>query len=234
MLNIRNVRAGYGEIQVLKDVTIDVVDGQTTALLGANGAGKTTLIRCVFRMIPVVTGKIDFYNQDLSQRPIHELVQLGLSLVPEGRGILNTLTCRENLKLGSLGNKHKYKERIQFIMEIFPDLVAKLDQLAGSLSGGQQQMLAIGRALMSYPKLLVLDEPSLGLSPLLVETVYRALEMIQRTEKVTILLVEQNTHYALKLASKVYFLENGAITQSGDALEFRDQTRILQSYFGSK
>lgn len=236
MLNIDSVHAGYGEVKVLNNVSLTISDGETTALLGPNGAGKTTLLRTICRMLPLTSGKIELNGVELSKLPTHRLSEMGIALVPEGRGVLYTLTVLENLELGVANKKlrRKLKERLEYILEvIFPDLRSKLHHVAGSLSGGQQQMMVIARALMSFPKVLILDEPSLGLSPLLVQTVYESLLKIQKEEKLTILLAEQNAMNALEIASQVYFMDHGEITRSGDPAQFRNDNTILSTYFGT-
>ncbi|UOF90995.1 ABC transporter ATP-binding protein [Fodinisporobacter ferrooxydans] len=235
MLSIESVYAGYGEVKILNNISLTIPSGQTTALLGPNGAGKTTLIRAICRMIPLTSGRISLNGVELSTLPAHRVSVAGISLVPEGRGVLYTLTVLENLELGAINKtvRRQLKNRLECILEVFPDLKAKLHHVAGSLSGGQQQMMVIGRALMSFPKVLILDEPSLGLSPLLVQTVYESLVKIQNEEKLTILLAEQNAMNALEIASQVYFMDHGEITRSGEPALFKNDSTILSAYFGA-
>jgi branched-chain amino acid transport system ATP-binding protein len=232
MLEVRDVSAGYGAIQVLRGVSLDVGRGEIVALLGSNGAGKSTLNNVLSRIAPQAAGSVRFDGEDIHAASPVRVVELGLIQVPEGRRIFPNLTVRENLELGSF---RRGRARRAYNLEragaIFPRLAERWEQLAGSLSGGEQQMLAIGRGLMSEPKLLILDEPSLGLSPLLVETMFALIQRINQ-DGLSILLVEQNVVQSLAIAHRGYVLENGTIALAGLAHELVDNPRLRRSYLG--
>jgi branched-chain amino acid transport system ATP-binding protein len=232
MLEVRDVSAGYGAIQVLRGVSLDVAQGEIVALLGSNGAGKSTLNNVLSQIIPPICGSVQFDGEEIRHASPVRVVELGLIQVPEGRRIFPNLTVRENLELGSFRRGRSGRARnLERVGEIFPRLAQRWGQVAGSLSGGEQQMLAMGRGLMSDPKLLILDEPSLGLSPLLVETMFALIQRINR-DGIAILLVEQNVVQSLAIAHRGYVLENGAIALAGRANELADNPSLKRSYFG--
>jgi branched-chain amino acid transport system ATP-binding protein len=232
MLEVRDVSAGYGVVQVLRGVSLDVGPGEIVALLGSNGAGKSTLNNALSRIIPLLSGSMSFDGENLEAASPPRVVELGLIQVPEGRRIFPNLTVRENLELGSFRRgRARRTHNLERVTAIFPRLAERWQQLAGSLSGGEQQMLAIGRGLMSEPKLLILDEPSLGLSPLLVETMFALIQRIN-SDGLAVLLVEQNVVQSLAIAHRGYVLENGVIALAGAAAELADNPRLKRSYLG--
>lgn len=231
MLEIKNLKAGYSDIEVLHDVCLAVDKGEFISVIGANGAGKTTLLKAICGLVPWSDGLISFLSERIDNLPSYEIVKKGISLVPEGRRIFPRMTVLENLELGCyIKEVRKYKdELLEMVFSIFPRLRERKQQLAGTLSGGEQQMLAIGRALMTRPKLLMLDEPSLGLSPLYVERIFQVLEELKK-KGLTILLVEQNVHDALAIADRAYVLENGHIVLEGSGKELIDDDRVKKAY----
>ena len=232
MLEVRDVSAGYGAIQVLRGVSLDVGRGEIVALLGSNGAGKSTLNNVLSRITPLTAGSMRFDGEDIRAASPVRVVELGLIQVPEGRRIFPNLTVRENLELGSFRRgRARRAHNLERVGAIFPRLAERREQLAGSLSGGEQQMLAIGRGLMSEPKLLILDEPSLGLSPLLVEAMFALIQRINQ-DGLSILLVEQNVVQSLAIAHRGYVLENGAIALAGRASELVDNPSLKRAYLG--
>ena len=232
MLEVRDLSAGYGVIQILRGVSLDVGRGEIVALLGSNGAGKSTLNNVLSRIAPQTAGSVRFDGEDIHAASPVRVVELGLIQVPEGRRIFPNLTVRENLELGSFRRgRARRAYNLERVGAIFPRLAERWEQLAGSLSGGEQQMLAIGRGLMSEPKLLILDEPSLGLSPLLVETMFALIQRINQ-DGLSILLVEQNVVQSLAIAHRGYVLENGAIVLAGRASELVDNPSLKRSYLG--
>jgi branched-chain amino acid transport system ATP-binding protein len=232
MLEVRNLSAGYGAIQILRGVSLEVSRGEIVALLGSNGAGKSTLNNVLSRIIPQFAGSLRFDGEDIDRASPVRVVELGLIQVPEGRRIFPNLTVRENLELGCFRRgRARRASNLERMGAIFPRLSERLGQLAGSLSGGEQQMLAISRGLMSEPKLLILDEPSLGLSPLLVETMFSLIQRINR-DGLAILLVEQNVVQTLSIAHRGYVLENGTIVVSGTASELAANPSLRRSYLG--
>ena len=232
MLEVRDLFDGYGVIQILRGVSLDVGRGEIVALLGSNGAGKSTLNNVLSRITPQTAGSVRFDGEDIHAANPARVVELGLIQVPEGRRIFPNLTVRENLELGSFRRgRARRAHNLERVGTIFPRLAERWEQLAGSLSGGEQQMLAIGRGLMSEPKLLILDEPSLGLSPLLVETMFALIQRINE-EGLSILLVEQNVVQSLAIAHRGYVLENGAIALAGRASELLENPNLKRSYFG--
>ena len=232
MLSIENVRSAYGRIEVLHGVTLHVDAGEIVTLIGANGAGKTTLMHAISGVQPITEGAIRFDGERIEKRPAHERVAFGISQVPEGRQVFAPLSVMDNLKLGAWSCRDADLEpALARVCALFPMLDAILETPAGALSGGQQQMLAIGRALMAKPRLLLLDEPSMGLAPNLVDqllTVIRAL----RDDRLTILLVEQNARAALAIADRAYVLETGRVTLSGPAAEIQADRRVREAYLG--
>jgi branched-chain amino acid transport system ATP-binding protein len=232
VLEVRNLSAGYGVIQILRGVSLDVAPGEIVALLGSNGAGKSTLNKALSRLITQTSGSVRFEGEDIRTASSVHVVELGLIQVPEGRRIFPNLTVLENLQLGSFRRgRARRTQNLERVTTIFPRLAERRQQLAGSLSGGEQQMLAIGRGLMSEPKLLILDEPSLGLSPLLVETMFTLIQRING-DGLAILLVEQNVVQSLAIAHRGYVLENGVIALTGAAAELADNPSLKRSYLG--
>ena len=233
LLKVENLDVGYGDLQVLHGINVSVHPGEIVAVLGSNGAGKTTLLQAISGLLPVCQGRIVFETQDLANLSAHQLSGLGLAHVPQGRGIFATLTVMDNLTIGAWNPRGK-KEReknIHTVFNHFPRLRERSNQMAGTLSGGEQQMLALGRALMQNPLLLMLDEPSLGLAPMLVEAVFDTVEKII-AQGLSILLVEQNIFYAIDLASRCYLLENGRISLEGPRSQFTENPRIKEAYLG--
>lgn len=235
MLSIRNLEAGYGKMQILFGINLNIKPNEIAVLIGPNGAGKSTLLKSIFNLVDVYNGKIIFKNKNITKIPTHELIELGISYVPQGRQVFNTLTVRENLEMGAFLTKEKglvYK-RMEEVLEIhFPDLRRKLDDYAFTLSGGQQQMLAIGRALMQDPQLLLLDEPSLGLAPKIMKELFKKIKEINE-EGVAIIIVEQNARQATRIADKIYVLEDGKIALSGNKDVLKDK-RIEKIYLGGR
>lgn len=233
MLEVVNLVGGYGDLEVLHGVSLQVTDGEAVALLGSNGAGKTTLLKMVSRLLPIRSGKIIWNGQDLSALPAHRLAEFGIAHVPEGRGILTSLTVLENLELGAFTPRAKRERRksLEEVFTLFPILKERQKQRAGTLSGGQQQMLSIGRALMLRPKILLLDEPSLGLAPLLVQNIFEKIATISQMG-VSILLVEQNLLQALKVARRGYVLETGRIVLAGDSDTLQQNEEVRRAYLG--
>jgi branched-chain amino acid transport system ATP-binding protein len=234
MLKVRNLRSGYGEVTILWDVSIDVEKGSITAVLGSNGMGKSTLLKCIAGIQKVKSGKIFFNNSDITDLPPHRRVGMGISLIPEGRRIFPDMTVYENLLIGAYIKEYrKYiKDSLEFIYDIFPILRERRNQLAGTLSGGEQQMLSIARGLMSRPKLLMLDEPSLGLAPRIVFQIMDLIKKLNREYGITILLVEQHVEQALKICDKAYIIERGNITLSGSGEELLRNPKVRESYLG--
>jgi branched-chain amino acid transport system ATP-binding protein len=232
MLSVEGLRAGYGKIEVLHEVSIDVAQGQIVTLIGANGAGKTTLLKTVSGLIRPTGGSIDFEGQSLVRRPAHRIVQLGISHVPEGRAILKRMTVFDNLRMGAYVRRDSEIESdIAAVFARFPALAERRAQLAATLSGGEQQMLAIGRALVARPRLLLLDEPSLGLAPKFVTRILQTLTDLKREGK-TILLVEQNARKALQIADFGYVMERGRIVLSGTGESLLNDPQVQRTYLG--
>ena len=233
MLEIKDLDASYGHITALQGVSIEVDEGQIVSIIGSNGAGKTTLLNCISGLVRPVKGSIRFYGQDLPKKP-HLIVKKGIVQVPEGRKVFSGLTVKENLLVGGYLLPGKELEKnVARIFEIFPVLRERSHQFAGTLSGGEQQMLAIGRGLMSNPRVMLLDEPSLGLAPLIVTAVFNLIREI-RDSKITVLLVEQNARKALSLCDRAYVLENGRIIMSGRGKELLDSPEVKHAYLGEK
>ncbi len=232
MLAIESVSVYYGSIRALDGVTLHVDQGQTVALIGSNGAGKSTLLKTVSGLMRARSGSIRYEGSDITRAATDRIVALGISQCPEGRHVFGRMSVRENLVLGGIGRPKVEADRdIDRMTELFPILKERMAQHAGTLSGGEQQMLAIARALMSAPRLLILDEPSLGLAPLIVEQVFRIIDDL-KTKGLTMLLVEQNVHHALDSADRVYVMETGRITIEGSSATLRHDPRIEQSYLG--
>jgi branched-chain amino acid transport system ATP-binding protein len=232
LLNIQGIKGGYGAVEVLRGVDLQLAQGEIVALLGSNGAGKTTLNNVLCGLVSLKAGTVQFDGQDISQSHYREIVRAGLIQVPEGRKIFPNLSVLENLELGSFTRaRERRASNLERVFGIFPRLKERITQLAGTMSGGEQQMLAIGRGLMAEPKLLILDEPSLGLSPLLVEEMFALIKQLH-ADGLTILLVEQNVAQSLELAQRAYVMENGSIQFSGTAQELLQSDSLRRSYLG--
>ena len=232
LVSIKNLSAGYGFVEVLRDVSIEIEAREIVAVLGSNGVGKTTLNNTLSGLIAPKTGEIIFDGNLVSGKSPSEIVEMGLIHVPEGRKLFPNLTVKDNLELGSYRRgKSERQKNLDEVLAIFPKLAERIGQQAGTLSGGEQQMVAIGRGLMGSPKLLILDEPSLGLSPLLVEQMFELIKRINQ-QGITILLVEQNVMQSLNIASRAYVIEEGTIAISGEAKALRDNAELKKSYLG--
>ncbi len=233
LLRVAGLKVAYGGIKALKGVDLEVRRGEIVAMIGANGAGKTTTLKTVARLLPIAAGTIEYDGADIGGLSTEDVVEAGISLVPEGRAIFGGLSVRENLELGAFNHKNRraMAETLEDVVGLFPRLGERMKQEAGTLSGGEQQMLAIGRAVMARPALLLLDEPSLGIAPKLVQQIFEAIEQIV-TSGTTILLVEQNTRLALKYAKRAYVLRTGEIAMSGDAKELAENEEIKAAYLG--
>mgnify|MGYP000774337084 CR=1 FL=1 len=233
MLTVENINVYYGVIHALKDISFQVNEGEIVALIGANGAGKTTTLQTVSGMLSAKSGSIRFQDQEISRMPEHKIVKQGISHVPEGRRMFSNLTVLENLKMGAYTRKDKQEinNSLEMVYERFPRLKERTRQLAGTLSGGEQQMLAMGRALMSNASMLMLDEPSMGLSPLLVQEIFDIIRNIHK-EGMTILLVEQNAQMALSVADRAYVLETGRVVMDGTGAELLTNERVRSAYLG--
>lgn len=233
LLDVKKMNVYYGMIHAVKDVSFSVDEGDIVTLIGANGAGKTTILQTLTGIVPLKNGKVKYDNKDITKHLNHKLVNAGIAHVPEGRRIFSSLTVYQNLKLGAYtrNDKAEIEESLEGVYKKFPILKERSKQLAGTLSGGEQQMLAVGRALMSKPKLLFLDEPSMGLSPIYVNTIFDIIKEVHK-EGVSILLVEQNAKKALSIATKTYVLETGKIVKEGNPKELLDDPAIKASYLG--
>ena len=233
MLEINDINVYYGAIHAIKGVTLSVNEGEIVTLIGANGAGKSTTLRTISGLLKPKTGNIKFLGKDIAGMPAHKIVREGISQVPEGRRIFAEMTVMENLELGAFtrDDKSEIEQDYKMVFGRFPRLEERKLQMAGTLSGGEQQMLAMGRALMSRPKLLLLDEPSMGLAPLLIKEIFNIIVDINKTGT-TVLLVEQNANMALSIANRAYVLETGRITISGDAKELAASEDIRKAYLG--
>jgi branched-chain amino acid transport system ATP-binding protein len=231
LLKIRGVETFYGNIQALRGVDLDVNAGEVVALIGANGAGKSTLMMTICGSPHARRGSVTFDGADITQMPTHEIARMRISQSPEGRRIFARMTVQENLQMGaSLDNLQHYDEDVRKVFDLFPRLKERITQRGGTLSGGEQQMLSIARALMTRPKLLLLDEPSLGLAPLIVKQIFDAIRELNKNEKLTVFLVEQNAFGALKLASRGYVMVNGSITLSGSGKELLANPEVRAAY----
>lgn len=233
MLKIENIDVFYGDMQALRGVSLEVAEGEIVTVIGSNGAGKSTTIKSISGMLKTRKGSITWNNQSITQCSTAEIVTLGIIQIPEGRQLFPSMTVFENLELGALNPKARKdkQENLKKVLDLFPRLEERKKQTAGTLSGGEQQMLAIGRGLMSKPKILILDEPSLGLSPLLVSTIFGIIRQINQ-EGTTILLVEQNVHHALRMAQRAYVLENGTIVKHAPASEMLEDDQVCRAYLG--
>lgn len=233
LLEIKDLEVNYGVIKAIKGVSFDVNEGEIIALIGANGAGKTTILHTITGLIQAKKGSIVFDGKDLTKTPPHKIVSMGMAHVPEGRRIFQQLSVLENLKLGAYTRKDKSEiaSTLKMVYERFPRLEERKNQVAGTLSGGEQQMLAMGRALMSKPRIILMDEPSMGLSPLLVSEIFDIIKVINESGT-TVLLVEQNAKKALSIADRAYVLETGNITLSGDAKDLINDESVKKAYLG--
>ncbi len=234
MLELKNLSVSYGAISALQGISLSVTAKRIVTLIGSNGAGKTTTLKTISGLLKPKSGEIIYDGKSIAGLPPHEMVALGLAHVPEGRMIFANLTVRENLQMGAylVRDKKVVRRELEFVFATFPRLQERATQVAGTLSGGEQQMLAIGRALMSQPKFLMLDEPSLGLAPLLVKTIFEKIVEINRERGLTILLVEQNANRALEISSFGYVLETGQITLAGEATALRQNPQVKSAYLG--
>ena len=233
MLKLRDLSAGYGKSEVLRGVSLDVNDGEVVTLVGANGAGKTTTLKTLCGLVEASGGSIEFDGHALLGKAPHEIVELGVTMVPEGRQLFPFLTVEENLMMGAYKRSARAvrPQRMAEVLDIFPRVKERLPQLAGSLSGGEQQMVAIARGMMAGPKLLIMDEPSLGLSPLLVEQMFDVVSLVA-SRGTTVLLVEQNVFHTLQIADRGYVLENGSIALSGTGAELLGNPHVRRAYLG--
>ena len=231
LLEVKGLEVFYGVIQAIKGISFEVNQGEIIALIGANGAGKTTTLQTITGMIPSKAGTIIYDGKDITRTPGHKLVPMGIAHVPEGRRVFAELTVLQNLKLGAYtrSDKGEVEETLKMIYRRFPRLEERKNQMAGTLSGGEQQMLAMGRALMSHPKLIVMDEPSMGLSPIFVNEIFDIIQSINK-DGTTVLLVEQNAKKALSIANRAYVLETGTIALSGDARELMNDDSVKKAY----
>lgn len=234
LLKVSGIETYYGKIQALKDISLEVHEGQVVTLLGANGAGKTTTMKTISGLLKPKRGKVEFLGEDITGLRPDQLLGKGIALVPEGRAILSSMSVYENLEMGAYHRKDKdIKKDIEGVMAQFPILEERREQLGGTLSGGQQQMLAIARALLSKPKLLLLDEPSMGLAPLIVADIFKLIREI-KNNGTTVLLVEQNAKQALKVADYGYVMETGKVIINGDAKDLLQDPRIVEAYLGKR
>ncbi|GKH47154.1 MULTISPECIES: ABC transporter ATP-binding protein [Anaerotruncus] len=233
MLNISNLKVNYGGIEAVKGISFTVPEKSIVTLIGANGAGKSTTLRAIAGLVPIKGGTIEFLGKQISGLPSEKIVGTGITLVPEGRRVFPDLTVLENIKIGAYLRKDDLTDDINWVYDLFPRLKERSWQLAGTLSGGEQQMLAVGRALMSRPKLIMMDEPSLGLAPLIVQGIFDIIKEINR-QGVTILLIEQNANLALRAADYGYVLETGNITLDGTGAELLENEDVKAAYLGKK
>ena len=232
LLEVDSIDVSYGDVEVLWDVSLSIERGETVALLGANGAGKTTTLKTICGDLQPTAGEVRFKGENIGRMPHEEVVEMGVAHVPEGREIFTDSSVRENLELGAYIDRSGMGERLETVYDIFPRLEERANQRAGTLSGGEQQMLAIGRGLMSDPELLLLDEASLGLAPVLVDDVFEAIEEINETGT-TVLLVEQDIYNALRVADRGYVIKTGQMTLSGTSAELAEDERVEESYLGA-
>ncbi len=233
LLNVKNLKVSYGGINAVKGIDLHVDQGELVALIGANGAGKSSSLKAIAGVLAPSAGEIYFANHSTEKLPAYQLVELGLGMVPEGRGVFKRMTILENLQMGAFlkTDPKAVNQKLDEVFSYFPRLKERLSQLAGTLSGGEQQMVAMGRAMMAEPKLLLLDEPSMGLSPIMVETIFDVIRNLS-ANGMTILLVEQNARLALQMASRAYVMESGLITLSGSGRELLEDSRVRTAYLG--
>ena len=233
LLNVKDLKVSYGGINAVKGIDLHVNQGELVALIGANGAGKSSSMKAIAGLLTPSAGEIHFVNQETRRLPAYELVRLGLGMVPEGRGVFKRMTILENLQMGAYlkTNPKDIERKLEEVYSYFPRMKERLSQLAGTLSGGEQQMVAMGRAMMAEPKLLLLDEPSMGLSPIMVETIFDVVRSLS-SSGMTILLVEQNARLALQMADRAYVMESGLITLSGSGKDLLEDPRVRAAYLG--
>ncbi len=231
LLEVENIHSFYGHIQALRGVSLVVEEGEVVTLIGSNGAGKTTTLRSIHGVLPPKEGKVIFDGEEIQGTPAHDMISKGIAQSPEGRKIFARMTVRENLEMGAYHRTDDIREDMDRVFDLFPRLKERIKQEAGTMSGGEQQMLAIGRALMSRPKLLLLDEPSMGLAPVLVERIFQIIQEINK-QGTTILLVEQNANVALEIATRGYVLETGAVVNSAPAEKLRQDPKVREAYLG--
>ncbi|MCU0475652.1 MAG: ABC transporter ATP-binding protein [Anaerolineae bacterium] len=234
LLEVHGIHTYYGKIHALKGISIQVEDGQIVTLIGGNGAGKTTTLNTICGITPAAEGRVVFNGEDITRVPAHDIVRRGIIQSPEGRKIFSRLTVRENLEMGAFARTDTAKigRDMEYVFERFPRLKERIAQLGGTLSGGEQQMLAIGRALMASPRLLLLDEPSMGLAPKLVEEIFNVIDYLNRESKTTILLVEQNATKALSIAAQGYVLQTGTVSHSGTGEALQNDPAVIEAYLG--
>lgn len=238
LLRIKNINAYYGRVHALKNVSLHLAEGEIVTLIGANGAGKTTLLNALSGIVPPQSGQILFDNISIAALAPHRIVKIGISQVPEGRQVFNPLSVEDNLELGAYlryktkTGKAEVKRTFDMVLALFPVLLERRKQLAGTLSGGEQQMLAIGRALMAKPRVLLLDEPSMGLAPMISQEILKVIETLAREKKTTVLLVEQNARAALKMADRGYVIETGRLILEGTAAELLENKEVQRAYLG--
>ena len=233
LLEVDDIHTFYGAIEALRGVSLEVEEGEVVTMIGSNGAGKSTTLRSITSLTPARSGKITFAGEDITRVPAHEIVSRGIALSPEGRHCFPRMTVRENLELGAFRRQREgVSEDLERVFELFPRLKERERQKAGTMSGGEQQMLAIGRALMARPKLLMLDEPSMGIAPILVQRIYETIAEINR-QGVAILLVEQNANYALEVAKRGYVLETGQVVLANDSDQLREDPAVQRAYLGT-
>jgi branched-chain amino acid transport system ATP-binding protein len=233
LLSVKNLKVSYGGINAVKGIDLQVDQGELVALIGANGAGKSSSLKAIAGALTPSAGEIQFSGHSAEKLPAYDLVKLGLGMVPEGRGVFKRMTILENLQMGAFLKKDAkaVQQKLEEIYDYFPRLKERLSQLAGTLSGGEQQMVAMGRAMMAEPRLLLLDEPSMGLSPIMVETIFDVIRNLSASG-MTILLVEQNARLALQIANRAYVMESGLITLSGSGRELLEDSRVRAAYLG--
>ena len=231
LLEVNDIHVHYGKVAALRGVTLEVGEGEIVALIGANGAGKTTTLKTISGLRPLSAGRVVFQGQDISKMPAHKRVNLGIGQAPEGRGIFPGMTVQENLLMGAYGRKGELGREMAEVYELFPRLAERKSQFGGTMSGGEQQMLTIGRALMTNPTVLLLDEPSMGLAPMLVAQIFEIIEEINK-RGTTVLLVEQNAHQALQLAHRAYVLETGSVIKSAPANDLLHDPEVRAAYLG--
>ena len=233
LLEVKNLKVAYGGIQAVKGIDLHIDQGELVTLIGANGAGKTTTLRTLVGMVKPAEGTIQYDGKPTGKTPVFDFVRKGLVMVPEGRGVFGRLTVEENLRMGAYyrNDESAIRSEIDYVYELFPRLKERMTQLAGTLSGGEQQMVAMGRAMLSKPKLLLLDEPSMGLAPIIVQKIFEIVQVISK-QGVTILLVEQNAKLALEISDRGYVMESGCITMSGAASELLSSNAVKKAYLG--
>ncbi|MEV0680638.1 ABC transporter ATP-binding protein [Actinosynnema sp. NPDC050436] len=231
LLELQDINVHYGKIAAIKGISLEVNEGEIVSLIGANGAGKTTTLKTISGLRPLTSGKVLFDGQDISRMPGHKRVLLGIGQSPEGRGVFPGMTVQENLLMGAYTRKDDLAEDLAEVYELFPRLAERKGQFGGTMSGGEQQMIAIGRALMTKPKVLLLDEPSMGLAPMLIAQIFEIIKEINK-RGTTVLLVEQNAQQALKLSDRAYVLETGRVVKSAPGLELLDDPQVRAAYLG--